>query len=103
METASANFLQSFWGGLLVGLVGLFATLTISWLSIREWNLPLAMFLLLSSIGFTLNLFTHGHAIWGTLVTLGITQSLVFLTVGARRRRRQGKPIWNWSELRQRR
>jgi hypothetical protein len=34
---------------------------------------------------------------------LGVAQSLIFLVFGARRRRQQGKPIWNWTEIRQRR
>lgn len=106
METASANFLQSSWGGLLFGLAGLFVTLGISWISLREreWNLPFVVIGLLPPAAATaINLFLYGHVIWGSLVALGIAQSLVCLAVGARRRRRQGKPIWNWSELRQRR
>lgn len=105
METTSTNFLQSFWSGLLFGLAGLFVTLGISWMSIREreWNLPLVVIGLLPSlVAITVNLFLYGHVIWGSLVTLGIAQSLVFLILGARRRRQQGKPIWNWSEIRQR-
>jgi len=106
METTNVDFLQSFWGGLLFGLLGLFVTLAISWIAIREreWNLPLMVLgLLPSAIITTVNLFSHGHVIWGTLVALGIVQSLVFLAFGARRRRQQGKPIWNSKELRQRR
>lgn len=104
METTSADFLQSFWGGFLFGLVELFVALGVSWVSLRDWNLPFAISVLIPPTGMSLTILLtqNTHPVFGALVILALLLCSISLALGAWRRKRQGKPIWNWTEVRQR-